>query len=146
MRCETFGNILACIVGLADEKKQNLITDFMFRAAVNKPYPIKVLYPPIYPGEDDWKPYMAKGRQNYPWQYHNGGIWPFVGGFWVMWLGKIKHPKAEEELENLTKSLELYNWEFNEYLHGQYGTPMGIPNQSWSMAMYIGAYQSLTKS
>ncbi len=145
MRCDVYGNILACISGLADEKKSRLITDFIFRAGVNKPYPVKVLYPPIYPGEQDWKPYMAKGRQNYPWQYHNGGIWPFVGGFWVMWLGMVKDGRAEEELNNLARALEQYNWEFNEYLHGLHGTPMGIANQSWSMAMFIGAYKTVNK-
>jgi glycogen debranching enzyme len=143
MRMDVYGNILACISGLADEKKSRLITDYIFRAGINKPFPVKVLYPPIYPGEQDWKPYMTKGRQNYPWQYHNAGIWPFVGGFWVMWLGRNNDSRAAEELENLAKAAEIYNWEFNEYLHGQHGTPMGIANQSWSMAMYIGAYKNV---
>lgn len=143
MRFESFGNILACMTGIADENRQKMITDFVFNAGVNLPYPIKVLYPPIYPGEEEWQSYMTKGRQNWPWQYHNGGIWPFVGGFWVMWLGKSNHPKAEEQLEKLAEAMQINNWEFNEYLHGQHGTPMGIANQSWSMAMYIAAYKAV---
>lgn len=143
MRCDVYANILACLVGLADEKKASLITDSILRSGVNLPYPVKVLYPPIYPGESDWQDYMAKGRQNFPWQYHNGGIWPYVGGFWVKWLSKYDKKKAKEELEKLAKANSLNDWEFNEYIHGEYGTPMGIPNQSWNMAMFIYAYKSL---
>jgi hypothetical protein len=143
MRCDVFGNILACLTGVADAKKADLFVDFVFRSGINLPYPVKVLYPPIYPGEDDWRDYMAKGRQNYPWQYHNGGIWPFIGGFWVMLLAQMNHPKAQEELEKLAKANELNDWEFNEYLHGQHGTPMGVLHQSWNMAMYVAAHTSL---
>jgi glycogen debranching enzyme len=142
-RFETFGNIMACLTGVADEHRAGLITDFVFRAGVNLPYPVKVLYPPIYPGEPDWRPYMAKGRQNYPWQYHNAGIWPFIGGWWVLWLGANGDPRAESELNRLAEAAAVNDWEFNEYLHGQHGTPMGMVNQSWNMAMYIAAYQSV---
>ncbi len=143
MRFEVYGNILACLVGLADEKKAKLITEEIFRAGVNLPYPIKVLYPPIYPGEPDWRPYMSKGRQNYPWQYHNAGIWPYIGGFWVKWLAKYDKKRAEAELEKLAGANAINDWEFNEYLHGQHGTPLGVPRQSWNMAMYIAAYKAV---
>lgn len=144
MRCEVFGNILACLTGLAPKERAKLITDFIVRAGVNKPYPIKVLYPPIYPGELDWRTYMAKGRQNYPWQYHNAGVWPFIGGFWVWWLSKYDKNVAKKELEKLAAANAINNNEFNEYLHGQHGTPMGVPYQSWNMAMYIKAYKEVT--
>jgi len=143
MRCETYGNILACLTGLADEKKAQMITDFIIRSGTNLPYPVKVMYPPIYPGEADWRAYMAKGRQNYPWQYHNGGFWPYVGGFWVTWLAKQNKVLAKTELEKLAEANAINDWEFNEFLHGQLGTPMGVPFQSWNMAMYIKAYKSV---
>jgi glycogen debranching enzyme len=143
MRCETYGNILACLVGLADEKKQQIITDYIFRSGTHMPYPVKAMYPPIYPGEPDWHNYMTKGRQNYPWQYHNGGIWPYIGGFWVTWLAQYDKEKAREQLIKLAEANALQNWEFNEYLHGQNGTPMGAAYQSWNMAMYMGAYQAV---
>lgn len=142
MRCDVYGNILACLSGLADEEKAHMITDFIIRSGSNLPYPVKALYPPVYPGERDWKDYMAKGRQDYPWQYHNGGIWPYIGGFWVTWLGQYDKGKAKREVEKLAEANALNDWEFNEYLHGQLGTPMGIPNQSWNMGMYIRAYQA----
>ncbi|MBI2028642.1 MAG: hypothetical protein HYT07_03460 [Candidatus Levybacteria bacterium] len=142
MRCDVYANILACLVGLADEIKAKLITDFIIRSGSNLPYPVKALYPPIYPGENDWKEQMSKGRQNYPWQYHNGGIWPYIGGFWVKWLSIYDKEIAKKELQKLAQANSLNHWEFNEFLHGQLGTPMGIPLQSWNMAMFIEAYKS----
>lgn len=143
MRCDVYANILACLVGLADEKKQFLITDSIIRSGIHLPFPIKVMYPALYPGEPDWKPYMAKGRQNYPWQYHNGGIWPYVGGFWVMWLSKYDKKLAKEQLLQLALANKINNWEFNEYLHGQLGTPIGIALQSWNMGMFLAAYHAV---
>lgn len=142
MRCDVYGNILACLAGLADDKI-DIIIDFIIRAGINQPYPIKVLYPPIYPGEKDWKEYMEKGRQNYPWQYHNGGIWPYIGGFWVALLAKVDKAKAQEELAKLAEANSLNEWEFNEYLHGQLGTPMGVTFQSWNMASFLYAFHAL---
>ena len=110
---------------------------------MNKPYPLKALYPVIYPGEDDWRPYMAKGRQNLPHQYHNGGIWPFLGGFWVQWLARYDGVLAREELQKLAQANSLYDFEFNEYLHGTHGRPMGVSHQTWSMSMYLAAYSSI---
>lgn len=143
MRCEVYGNILACLTGLADEKKSRLITDYILRSGINIPYPVKVLYPPIYPGESDWRQYMAKAKQNYPWQYHNGGVWPYVGGFWVTWLAKCDKTLAKSELEKLANANAVNDFEFNEFLHGEHGTPMGVPYQSWNMAMYIKAYKAV---
>lgn len=143
LRCDTLGNILACLVGLADKKQTALIIQHIQQSGSNLPYPVVALYPPIFPGEPDWRPYMAKGRQNFPYQYHNGGIWPFIGGFWVQLLQQNNPTLAKQELQKLAEANHLGNWQFNEYLHGMHGTPMGVPLQSWSMAMYLAAYKTV---
>lgn len=143
LRCDTLGNILACLVGLADKKQTDLIIQHILQSGSNLPYPVVALYPPIFPGEPDWRPYMAKGRQNFPHQYHNGGIWPFIGGFWVQLLAQTDHALAETELGRLAEANKVGDWQFNEYLHGTHGTPMGVPHQSWSMAMYLAAYKAV---
>ena len=45
--------------------------------------PVRSVCDPIATGSFLWRPYMSRHRQNLEWQYHNGGVWPFVGGFWV---------------------------------------------------------------
>ena len=38
---------------------------------------------------------------------------------------------------------EHEEWEFNEWLHGESGHPMGYPFQAWSAGMYIYAYHAV---
>jgi hypothetical protein len=151
-RCDIYANILAMLFGLADQDRVNTIEDYLWSIHASDPYPGRSLYPPIYPGEPEWQTSMATRNQNLPHQYHNGGIWPYIGGFWVYYLATKQNAAidqkgevAQQELLKLAKANALNNWQFNEYLHGQYATPMGIPHQSWNAATYILAYQAVVK-
>jgi glycogen debranching enzyme len=87
---------------------------------------------------------MQRHRQNHPWQYHNGGIWPFVGGFWVILLARLgREQEAWRELENLALANRVGDWAFNEWFHGQTGEPLGMPGQSWNAALFILAFLTL---
>lgn len=146
---DTLANILAILFGVSDEIQTKLILDFASQAGVDNPGPAKAVYPPIYPGEREWRDYFKHGNLNIPNQYHNGGIWPFIGGFYVAAL--VKHgqmTKAQTALQNLAevnRKGKQYEWGFNEWLHGQTGNPMGKEKQAWSAAMYIFAYNSMKK-
>jgi glycogen debranching enzyme len=149
-RCDMLANVLAMLFGLCDGGRQLTIERFMQSVGISRPYPGKALYPVIYPGEPEWQEGMASRNQNVPYQYHNGGIWPFIGGFWVTYLamsGQSGNARvlAEQALGGLAKANALNDWEFNEYLHGEHGTPMGIAHQSWNAALYIAAYRSVNE-
>ena len=91
-----------------------------------------------------WRHYMGRHRQNYAWQYHNGGIWPMLGGFWVATLacaGKTR--LARDELVKLARACQLGDWRFTEWLHGRTLAPRGMPGQSWNAAAYLMAEASL---
>jgi hypothetical protein len=141
---DIFGNILASLTGLADASRAGKITASLLAMRANHPWPIRVVGAPIGQEEPLWRLYMQRHRQNLPWQYHNGGIWPFVGGFWVILLSRLgKERESWEELEKLALVNQLNNWEFNEWLHGQTGEPMGMPGQSWNAALFILAYHEV---
>jgi hypothetical protein len=55
----------------------------MEQVGMAEPYPTKAIYPPIYPSEHEWREYYRSRNLNLPHQYHNGGIWPMIGGFHV---------------------------------------------------------------
>ena len=55
----------------------------MRQVGIDEPYPTKAIHPPIYPGERDWREYYRSRNLNIPHQYHNGGIWPMIGGFHI---------------------------------------------------------------
>jgi glycogen debranching enzyme len=89
---------------------------------------------------------MERHRQNLPYQYHNGGIWPFVGCFWVMLLARRGlREEARRELERLATLNSVNGWEFNEWFHGKTGQPMGMPGQSWNAAMFLLAKAALER-
>jgi glycogen debranching enzyme len=105
------------------------------------------LYPSVQSGDPDWRSYYTVNLLNLPGHYHNGGIWPFVGGMWVRFIHRLGlHEVACRELYQLARLNRLgkhYEWEFNEWAHGRTGKPMGKCYQAWSAASYIRACQEL---
>src|SRR5262249_10954130 len=96
--------------------------------------------------EDDdlWRLYMGRHKQNHPHQYHNGGIWPFIGGFWVMTLALLgKRDLARTELEKLAAANEVGGWRFTEWLHGETSQPKGMPGQTWNAATFLCAHKAI---
>jgi glycogen debranching enzyme len=142
--CDVFGNLLAVIFGVANSLQEKRILDYLVQVGAAEPYPIRVLHPVIHPGSKDWREYYRNNNLNMPHQYHNGGIWPFVGGFYVAALVKTGRIEAARfQLEKLAQLNRLgvdEEWEFNEWCHGSTGYPMGYPHQAWSAGMYIFAY------
>lgn len=146
-RCDVYANLLAALMDLLDETKMKQLFQFLWGVGVNAPYPVICFYPAVQPGASDWKDYSITNFLNLPHHYHNGGIWPFIGGLWVRFLAKMgKHELAHQELNALANACRvgIYGeWEFNEWLHGQTGRPMGKAHQAWTSASYIAAYQAL---
>ncbi len=145
--CDVFGNLLAILFGVANPAQQKRILDYLHQVGIAEPYPVRVLHPVIHPGSKDWREYYRNNNLNLPEQYHNGGIWPFVGGFYVATLVKAgRTDEVERQLENLAKVNQLGvsdEWEFNEWCHGRTGRPMGYPHQAWSAGMYVFAYKCI---
>jgi len=144
---DAFGNTLAILAGIADEPKRARILDHAHGVGADDPFPIKAFYPPVFPGDRDWREYYRSRNLNLPFQYHNGGIWPFLGGFYV---AALVHAGRTAEAERQLALLAAANragkhgpWEFNEWLHGLSGRPMGHPEQAWSAAMYLYALHAL---
>ncbi len=135
---DVFGNVLALLCGLADSSAKRRTLNSLLRARVHEPYPVRTVCEPIGADSRLWRPYMSRHRQNLPWQYHNGGIWPFVGGFWIAALVEAgRRTKAREELARLASANALSGWQFNEWLHGRTFAPRGMPGQSWNAAAFL---------
>jgi sucrose-6-phosphatase len=146
-RCDVFGNVLAFLHGVLDAEKAHQTLKFMIGVGVNDPFPVSNVYPVVTPGDPDWRPYYTVNLLNLPNHYHNGGIWPFVGGFWVKYINKLGlkdvaiselHKLALINKEGLTEA-----WEFTEWAHGTTGRAMGKAYQAWSAAQYISACNDL---
>jgi glycogen debranching enzyme len=144
---DAFGNSLCILFNIADAAKRERIVQHAHASGADHPYPIKAFDPPIFPGDRDWREYFRSRNLNLPFQYHNGGIWPFLGGFYV---ASLVHAGERERAESMRGALAEANhqgkhgpWEFNEWLHGLSGRAAGHPKQAWSAAMFLYAADAL---
>ena len=141
---DVFGNVLAVLMGLATAPATRRTLDALARAKVNDPYPVRSVTHPIRRNSPLWRAYMGRHRQNYLWQYHNGGIWPMLGGFWVMALAASgRRAAARRDLIALARACALRNWSFTEWLHGRTFASRGMPGQSWNAAAFLLAEHAL---
>jgi hypothetical protein len=149
-RFDLLGNSLAILTGIASPQwAQNLVAWIESECeamrgsgelAVNLP---PCLFPYIMPHHADWLPRYE--RYNLPGDYHNGGVWPFICGFYVaacVAAGQME--LAECKLLALTELVKPWHeneaeWGFNEWIHAQTGKPSGRDWQTWSAAMYLYA-------
>lgn len=146
-RCDVYANVLAYLMNLLDADRARVAFRFMWGVGVNEPHPGANLYPVVQAGDPDWRAYYTVNLLNLPHHYHNGGIWPFIGGMWVRFIHRLGfHEVACRELVRLAKLNQLgrdQEWEFNEWAHGQTGRPMGKAFQAWSAACFIRACQEV---
>ena len=70
-----------------------------------------------------------------------------IGGLHVAALVRHQwHDEAARLLHSLAQAGRQGGnapWEFNEWMHGETGYPMGYARQAWSAAMYLYAYHAV---
>lgn len=143
---DSLGNLLAILTGVAGRERAEKILALIQRRKIDRPGPVKAIDPPIHPGDPDWRYFYVFDRLNLPHRYHNGGIWPFLGGFYVAALVKMKRYREAEaalvELARVNRKGREGEWEFNEWLEGKTGQPLGMAGQAWSAGMFLYAEES----
>jgi hypothetical protein len=161
-RFDLLGNSLAILSGIASPSRANDMVSWIEAECENmkKKGELSIDLPPnffpyTHPEDPDWHARYA--HFNNPGEYHNGGIWPFICGFYVAALVAAKRYKlAEEKLVALTHLIKKVNKEtdvpseklpnvmaatfgFNEWVKAQDGEPKGQNWQTWSAALYLYA-------
>jgi hypothetical protein len=139
--CPVLANCLAVKWGMVDEEQAAKIVAYLDTTKVAEPYPAKAMTPPT---KDFWHSELdTQSSHGYcgPHCYHNGGIWPFIGAQLV--LAQVDVEKRSSLFGKLAEACYLNNWEFNEWLHGQTGEPLGASHQGWSASGYIEAYEAV---
>ena len=149
-RFDLLGNSLAILSGIASHTRASHLVTWIEAecAALRKNELLAVDLPPnffpyVQPDDPDWMPRYAKYNQ--PGEYHNGGIWPFICGFYVASLVAAgRYRLAERTLLALAELVRLrrqadVEFGFNEWHRAQDGTPQGQDWQTWSAAMYLYA-------
>jgi Alkaline and neutral invertase len=149
-RFDLLGNSLAILSGIASQSRAEEMIAWIESECdgMRKKGELALDLPPnffpfILPGDPDW--HLRYSVYNNPGEYHNGGIWPFVCGFYIAALVAAKRYKLADEkliaLTHLNKISCKANLEFgfNEWFKAQDGKPMGQDWQTWSASLYLYA-------
>jgi len=149
-RFDLLGNSLAILSGIAPSSRAERLIAWIeteckaMKASgeLNADLPPN-FFPYIKKGDPDWLPRYEK--YNHPGEYHNGGIWPFVCGFYIAALVSAERLNlAKRKLLSLAKLVQQAReakteFGFNEWHRAQDGAPRGQDWQSWSASMYLYA-------
>lgn len=151
-RFDSLANVLASLLDVADDSQRERVDAFMADEVV--PGELALLpafHPVIQPVDDDWQDlqmtfsYTFKNR---PYEFHNGGLWPMVTGFYVADLARRgQHDRARRHLEAVHRANAMpaddTPWSFPEFVHGLQFTPGGTRHQGWSAAAAIIGHHAL---
>jgi hypothetical protein len=149
-RFDLLGNSLAILSGLASRSRASSIFAWIEHECEAMRQNGDLIgdlppnfFPYIRPEDPDWR--LRYENYNRPGEYHNGGIWPFICGFYIAALVAAgKFQLARKKLLALTHlvgpaRVETVEFGFNEWIKAQDGTPRGQDWQTWSAAMYLYA-------
>lgn len=136
---DAFANALALFLNIDSEGFENDL--IMYSEELRNSLPLKLLpafWPPIKEGDMEWS--MLENNRKYefrniPYEFHNGGTWQMVNGFYG--LGLVVQKRIKEAKDVLIK-IDFLNqkedWGFYENFNSETSNPTGVPNCAWSAA------------
>lgn len=151
-RFDAFANVLASLLGVADAEQRDKVDGFIAGQVINTDFPLlPAFHPVIKPVDEDWEHLQVMFSytfRNKPYEYHNGGLWPMITGFYVSDLARRQRTEqASRYLQAVDRANALAmdgeDWGFPEFVHGRQLTPGGTRHQGWSAAGAIIAHQAL---
>jgi hypothetical protein len=151
-RFDAFANILASLFQVADDDQRGKVDSFIAEQTIDPEMPLlPAFHPVIRPVDEDWEDLQVMFSytfKNRPYEFHNGGLWPMVTGFYVADLALRGHADAaRNHLGALHRGNALpmqgEPWSFPEYVHGQKLTAGGTRHQGWSAAGAVIGAQAL---
>lgn len=152
-RFDALANILVSLFDVADEEQRSAVDSYINDDGM-MPGGMALLpafYPPIEPIDKDWDELQMSFSytfKNRPYEFHNGGLWPMVTGFYVADLAnRGKQQEARRVLAGIHRAnaleMDAEPWSFPEYVHGHKLTAGGTREQGWSAAAAVIGHHAL---
>lgn len=150
-RFDAFANILASLFNVADEHRQQAVDGYIATLTNDKLPLLPAFHPVIEPLSKDWEELQITFSytfKNKPFEYHNGGLWSMLTGFYVADLAQRgKTDIARKYLSAINQAnamlMDDTSWSFAEFINGETLQPGGNPNQGWSAAATIIGSQAI---
>jgi glycogen debranching enzyme len=145
-RFDALANILASLFDVADEAQRSKVDAYVRSEAVNDELALlPAFHPVIKPVDEDWghlQVMFSYTFKNRPYEYHNGGLWPMVTGFYACELSRRgRKAEAQRFVEGINRAnampMDDEPWGFAEYIHGSELKPSGTKHQGWSAAAAV---------
>lgn len=145
---DAFANSLALFLNIGSKDFQNSILEYSI--ALKNEMTLQLLpafWPPVKESDLDWN--LLKNNckyefRNYPNEFHNGGSWPMVNGFYgLALLAKEKDGEALRLLNAINEANAVENFSFYENFNSETKLPNGVPFCTWSAAATVMLHQSI---
>lgn len=145
---DAFANALALLLNIGSNDFQNEILK-TFETIKNETdlKLIPAFWPPIQESDLDWN--LLKNNckyefRNYPYEFHNGGSWSMVNGFYgLALLSKNQKEKASQVLNSINSANEMENYSFFENFNTKTLKPNGVAFCAWSAAAAVFLHQNI---
>ncbi len=143
-RVDNFANSLLVLSDIlsqeqADEIKQEIFKRYLSSGEKNI---LPAFDPVIQEGEESWNRlrsnYLFEFRNN-PFEYHNGGLWPLVTGFF---LSSLKGDQQSLAVTGFAEVLKRDGYIFPEFYNSKTYDFGGIENHAFTASAYLIAYYS----
>lgn len=139
---DAFANSLALLLNIGSESFQEKTIKYAEKLAQAQPMQlIPAFWPPISEADSDWN--LLKNNckyefRNFPYEFHNGGSWPMVNGFFgLALLSKNKKEAAMAVLEAIHKANAQSDYSFYENFNTKTTLPNGVSFCAWSAAAAV---------
>jgi GH15 family glucan-1,4-alpha-glucosidase len=151
-RFDTLANVLVSLFGIANENQSELVDDYLESEVVDKEVGLlPAFHPVITPEDDHWenlKMSFSYTFKNEPYEFQNGGLWPFITAFYAANLarrGKMEKAKKYLAASHLANKMSYKgdDWSFPEFIHGKNHKPAGIDHLGWNAAAPILAHHTI---
>lgn len=145
---DAFANSLALMLDFGSENFKKTMIDYPL--SLKDKMPMKLLpafWPPIYEQDEDWKLLENNCKyefRNFPYEFHNGGSWSMVNGFFGLALLSLgKKEEATELLKAINDANAVGDFSFFENFNTETQEPNGVPYCAWSAAATVMLHQSI---
>lgn len=145
-RFDAMANALVMLLDVADEDQCGIVDDYIAEEIVHKEMMLLPAFDPVItPKDEEWDDLQTTYShtfKNSPYEYHNGGLWPLVTGFYAASLAKRGRIElAKRYLTGIHAANRLSSngdeWSFSEFIHGKNHTPGGTGPMGWSAAAAV---------
>ena len=149
-RFDAMANVLASLFGVAEPHPCASVDRYIADHIVDDDVMVLPAFAPVItPKDEKWEDLQVTFShtfKNAPYEFHNGGLWPLVTGFYAASLQQREQAELARRYRdgihraNAKLSGES-EWSFPEYLHGQTHAPGGTRPMGWSAAAAVIAEQ-----